>query len=84
MSSKKRALGRGLDALLGMSTEQAGAAPRQADALRLIPLDLIQRGRFQPRLTLEPAALQELADSIKSQGVVQPVVVRPLQDSGAL
>lgn len=82
MSSKKRALGRGLDALLGMSTEQAGAAPRQADALRLIPLDLIQRGRFQPRLTLEPAALQELADSIKSQGVVQPVVVRPLQDSG--
>ena len=82
MSSKKRALGRGLDALLGVSTEQTGAEPRQADALRLIPLDLIQRGRFQPRLTLEPEALQELANSIKAQGVVQPVVVRPLQDSG--
>lgn len=82
MSSKKRALGRGLDALLGVSTEPTGAEPRQADALRLIPLDLIQRGRFQPRLTLEPEALQELANSIKAQGVVQPVVVRPLQDSG--
>jgi len=80
MSTKKRALGRGLDALLGVSTDQSVPEPRQADALRAIPLDLIQRGRYQPRLTLAPEALQELADSIKAQGVVQPIVVRPIAD----
>lgn len=85
--TKKRALGRGLDALLGM-----GAPPVQApeavaattaasgDLLRMLPVDLIQRGRYQPRLDIKPEALQELADSIRAQGVVQPVVVRPLPD----
>jgi ParB family chromosome partitioning protein len=84
--TKKRALGRGLDALLGMtagpaSAADAGAAAAPAaagDQLRMLPVDLIQRGRYQPRLDIKPEALQELADSIKAQGVVQPVVVRPL------
>lgn len=82
--TKKRALGRGLDALLGVGaatpTPEAEAAPAATpgDRLRMIPVDLIQRGRFQPRLDIKPEALQELADSIKAQGVVQPIVVRPL------
>ena len=85
--TKKRALGRGLDALLGMGAPpgqapEASAAPTAAsgDLLRMLPVDLIQRGRYQPRLDIKPEALQELADSIRAQGVVQPVVVRPLPD----
>lgn len=82
--TKKRALGRGLDALLGVGS--ASAAPAEpppaplpaGDRLRMLPVDLIQRGRYQPRLDIKPEALQELADSIRAQGVVQPVVVRPL------
>lgn len=82
--TKKRALGRGLDALLGVGGTSPAPEPAQTpasaprDLLRMIPVDLIQRGRYQPRLDIKPEALQELADSIKAQGVVQPVVVRPL------
>ncbi|HEX6571886.1 MAG TPA: ParB/RepB/Spo0J family partition protein [Steroidobacteraceae bacterium] len=53
------------------------AAPRDEELARL-PVDLLQRGRYQPRLDMRPETLQELADSIKAQGVVQPIVVRPL------
>ncbi len=80
--NKKRGLGRGLDALLGIGAERAAPEEQTGDTLRLIPIDLIQRGRFQPRLSIKPEALQELADSIRAQGVVQPVVVRPLAPSG--
>ncbi|MSR15274.1 MAG: ParB/RepB/Spo0J family partition protein [Gammaproteobacteria bacterium] len=78
---QKRALGRGLDALLGIGAEKPDPGGKSSDALRIIPIDLIQRGRFQPRLSIKPEALQELADSIKAQGIVQPIVVRPLPDS---
>jgi ParB family chromosome partitioning protein len=82
MTTKKRGLGRGLDALLGV----AHPAPQSAEALRPegaaqiteLPLDLIQRGRYQPRRDFDPESLQELADSIAAQGVVQPIVVRPV------
>ena len=89
--NRKRGLGRGLDALLGPlagGAEKSGAvasppANEAADGqLRVIPVDLIQRGRYQPRLKLDEAALQELAASIKSQGVVQPVVVRAIGTAG--
>lgn len=80
--NKKRALGRGLDALLGISADTPSATERPSDLLRTIPLDLIQRGRYQPRLSIKPETLQELADSIRAQGVVQPVVVRPLGEAG--
>ena len=80
--NKKRALGRGLDALLGIGADQPTLAERQGDSLRLLPIDLIQRGKYQPRLTIRPEALQELANSIRAQGIVQPIVVRPLGDSG--
>jgi ParB family chromosome partitioning protein len=53
------------------------AAPRDQELTRL-PVDLLQRGRYQPRLDMRPESLQELADSIRAQGVVQPIVVRPL------
>ena len=82
--TKKRALGRGLDALLGVGTASGtaeltpAASTPAGDRLRMIAVDLIQRGRYQPRLDIKPEALQELADSIKAQGVVQPIVVRPL------
>jgi ParB family chromosome partitioning protein len=53
------------------------AAPRDEELMR-VPVDLLQRGRYQPRLDMRPESLQELADSIRAQGVVQPIVVRPL------
>jgi ParB family chromosome partitioning protein len=87
MATKRPSLGRGLEALLGGSTatlpdETEGGAPpagdRNHEELARIPVDLLQRGRYQPRLDLRPESLQELADSIRAQGVVQPIVVRPL------
>lgn len=76
--AKKRGLGRGLDALLGSAQTVAGEASSPAHgAPALIALDLIQRGRFQPRRHFDEDKLRELADSIAVQGVVQPIVVRP-------
>ncbi|MDX1581029.1 MAG: ParB/RepB/Spo0J family partition protein [Alphaproteobacteria bacterium] len=72
----KRGLGRGLDALLGEGA--ADATPVGDEQVRKIPLDEIEPGRFQPRTEMDEIALQELAASIKAQGVVQPIVVRPL------
>ena len=82
MSVKKTGLGRGLEALLGPSparldTEFSPSHSAQED-LANIPLDLLQRGRYQPRVDMRTESLQELADSIRSQGVVQPIVVRPM------
>lgn len=78
MAEKKRGLGRGLDALLGMGAEQAAQEERNGDQLKLLPVDLVQRGQYQPRVDMKTESLQELADSIKAQGVVQPIVVRPI------
>lgn len=78
MATKKRALGRGLDALLGMGAEQAVAEERNGDQLKLIPVDLIQRGRYQPRVDMKSETLQDLAASIKSQGVIQPILIRAI------
>ncbi len=78
--AKKRGLGRGLDALLGGPARMAETAEADAEehAPHALPVDLIERGRFQPRRDFDPEALQELADSIAAQGVVQPIVVRPV------
>ncbi|WP_024326683.1 ParB/RepB/Spo0J family partition protein [Thioalkalivibrio sp. AKL19] len=72
----KRGLGRGLDALL--SGAQAGGD--EADTLDQLPIEQIRRGKYQPRVHMAEAALAELADSIRAQGIVQPVVVRRLDD----
>lgn len=83
--NKKRGLGRGLGALLGNAVPEAAAAPPRAvpeSDLRMIPLDLIRRGRYQPRHDMHPESLDDLAASIRAQGVIQPVVVRPLDVGG--
>jgi ParB family chromosome partitioning protein len=78
--ARKRGLGRGLDALLSRSaTTQVGDGEKDG-TLRDLPVDLIQRSRYQPRMDMDQEALQELADSIRVRGVVQPVVVRPAAD----
>jgi ParB family transcriptional regulator, chromosome partitioning protein len=92
MIHKKPTLGRGLADLLGHSTSRpasvAGtngppAAPATVgEELAKLPLDLLQRGKYQPRVDMRPETLQELADSIKAQGVVQPIVVRPIDVPG--
>ena len=76
MNVKKRGLGKGLDALLGTGGFLDDATDRER--LRSIPIDVIKRGQFQPRKTMNPEALKDLADSIRVQGVVQPILVRPL------
>lgn len=81
MATKKRGLGRGLDALLGganVSAMQEQAVQADARELQHLPLDLIQRGKYQPRRDIDPVTLEELAQSIKAQGVMQPIVVRPI------
>lgn len=81
MAAKKRGLGRGLDALLGGSTVdklQEEATQVDPNELQYLPLDLIQRGKYQPRRDMDVTALEELAHSIKTHGVMQPIVVRPI------
>jgi ParB family chromosome partitioning protein len=92
MSAKKRGLGRGLDALLGagypaqaattearnLSSEVSSDTDNQS--FKELPVDLIQRGKYQPRGDMDPDSLKELADSITAQGVMQPIVVRPISD----
>jgi ParB family transcriptional regulator, chromosome partitioning protein len=75
MVKRKGGLGRGLEALLSGGGERAGE-----DSLENLPVELIQRGRYQPRVHMTPEALEELADSIRSQGIVQPIVVRRAGD----
>ncbi len=92
MTVKKRGLGRGLDALLGGSAKETrpvetkpadenSQAPSQQQALNRLPVDLIQRGKYQPRRNFDQDKLQELADSIAAQGVIQPIVVRPVAEN---
>lgn len=81
MATKKRGLGRGLDALLGganVTAVQEEAAQADERELRQLPLDVIQRGKYQPRRDIDPVTLDELAHSIRTQGVMQPIVVRSI------
>jgi ParB family transcriptional regulator, chromosome partitioning protein len=90
MSTKKPVMGRGLEALLGQMSKRPDPAPAAAgtpatppppaklpgDELANLPLDLLQRGKYQPRVDMRQESLEELAASIRSQGVIQPIVVR--------
>lgn len=89
MAAKKRGLGRGLDALLGGSVKETRPVEESVEtpentvsgqSLKTLPIDLIQRGKYQPRRNFDQDKLQELADSIAAQGVIQPIVVRPVED----
>ena len=93
---KRKGLGRGLDALLGSAPAKqtgkaaeplkaadmpiANAGPKDGKLVEL-PVEFMQRGKYQPRRDMHQEALQELADSIKAQGVMQPIVVRPVGDN---
>ncbi len=93
MSQKKPVMGRGLEALLGQMSNRPPPAPGATNApppaklpgdeLANLPLDLLQRGKYQPRVDMRPESLQELAESIKAQGIVQPIVVRPVDGAAA-
>ena len=73
---RMRGLGRGLDALLGGDDKWTAA-----EELRSLPMDSLQAGKYQPRTRMDQQSLGELAESIKAQGVMQPILVRPLADS---
>ncbi|MBM5811099.1 MAG: ParB/RepB/Spo0J family partition protein [Gammaproteobacteria bacterium] len=79
MSERKRGLGRGLEALLGQAAPRVEPEPAAGrEALARIPVGQLERGRYQPRLDLREESLAELADSIRAQGLMQPIIVRPL------
>jgi ParB family chromosome partitioning protein len=78
MATKHKGLGRGLDALLS-GNQPEPEAPRAPDSPQALPLDLLQPGKYQPRTRMDQASLAELAESIKAQGVIQPVLVRRIE-----
>ncbi len=84
MTPRKKRLGRGLDALLSRPAAETpsvtGVAP--GDTLKEIPIELLQRGQYQPRVDMRQDSLENLADSIRAQGVVQPIVARPISKVG--
>lgn len=86
MTPKKR-LGRGLEALLSKPVAAAVAAKDDADgadeSLRQIPVELLQRGEYQPRVDMRQDSLEDLANSIRAQGVVQPIVARKIAGKGS-
>lgn len=89
--TRNRALGRGLDALIGSSARRrelldndpsqekdAPAASETDGQLMRLPLGQLSRGKYQPRREIQPEALEELTDSVRAQGIMQPIVVRPI------
>ena len=88
MPPKKR-LGRGLDALLtkpmvAVSRPDARATEESGDGFRNLPIEHLQRGQYQPRVDMRQESLEELAESIKAQGIVQPIVARPISKKGGI
>lgn len=82
MTMKKRGLGRGLDALLAPQTTAVKASDsdvnnEQIKGLTYLPIDWLSKGKFQPRRDMNPTHLEDLAASIRNQGIMQPIVVRP-------
>ncbi|WP_394180632.1 ParB/RepB/Spo0J family partition protein [Marinomonas posidonica] len=87
MTMKKRGLGRGLDALLAPQTSVTkdidnDSADEQIKGLTYLPVDWLSKGKFQPRRDMNTAQLEDLAASIRTQGIMQPIVVRPISGSG--
>ncbi len=81
-SAKKRGLGRGLEALLGPKAEVPALEATPGDTLRHLPVDSLAPGKYQPRKHWDDEKLDELAESIRAQGVIQPIVVRESQEHG--
>lgn len=87
MATKKpKGLGRGLDALLGTDTPALSGFGSEPDAKQTpstLPLTVLKAGKYQPRTRMDEEALNELAESIRTQGIMQPILVRPLKGRGA-
>ncbi len=79
MAVKKRGLGRGLNALLG-DAEPIEKDKDKSQNQQTLPIEFLKRGKYQPRKDMSPEPLKELADSIKAQGIIQPIVVRLVAD----
>ncbi|RZI79287.1 MAG: ParB/RepB/Spo0J family partition protein, partial [Rubrivivax sp.] len=75
---KSKGLGMGLEALLGPKVSDAPAAPAAEGLPTTLKLDLMQAGKYQPRTRMDEGSLYELAESIRTQGVMQPILVRPI------
>jgi ParB family chromosome partitioning protein len=75
MMQKKRGLGRGLSELLG----DASPVREKPQDVQTLPIEFLQRGKYQPRRDMDPERLRELADSIAAQGVIQPIIVRKIE-----
>lgn len=80
-TKKSKGLGRGLDALLGGAADFAQAVPNLAGFPNMLALESLQAGKYQPRTRMDDGSLAELAASIKEQGVMQPILVRPVKNS---
>ena len=86
MNAKRRGLGRGLDALLGGASAAQASGSSEGESendsknrqITALSIDVMRRGKYQPRSDMRTEALEELADSIRAQGIVQPIIVRPV------
>jgi ParB family chromosome partitioning protein len=83
VTKKPKGLGLGLEALLGPKVAEVAAAPAVAGAPSVLKLSALQAGKYQPRTRMDEGSLYELAESIKSQGIMQPILVRPVGQPGA-
>ena len=79
---KRKALGRGLDVLLSTGVEGEDLST-SGEKLRYLPIDIINRGPWQPRQHIDPKSLEELTDSIRARGVIQPIIVKPIDEPPA-
>ena len=80
ISKKPKGLGRGLEALLGGSSDFTNEATAVTEASLSLPVAALQPGKYQPRTYMDETALNELADSIRAQGLLQALLVRPISD----
>jgi ParB family chromosome partitioning protein len=84
ITKKPKGLGRGLEALLGDTTTDFGTeATRVTNATATLPVKALQAGKYQPRTRMDEGPLNELADSIREQGLLQAILVRPISDGKA-
>lgn len=86
MTARKKRLGRGLDALLSrpVAETMSVAGAKSTEGLKQIPVDLLRRGQYQPRVDIRQDTLEDLAASIRAQGVVQPIIARPVSKEGGV
>jgi len=77
---KKKGLGRGLEALLGESLDSGLSNAIETDQIKFIKLTDLQRGKYQPRMQMKESELQELSESIKQQGIMQPLLIRQISE----